>query len=160
MRPTLTLFALALASCSSIDVPFFSGISEKGQSTYPLPRRESTISFFGPGSIIVDRTSLDPVTFPTSAYNIPPDQSPAISAAAAAAAVPGTTLLIAGFADDPGSDSYNLSLADARALAVRDSLIAAGADPAHLHTAAFGNTTPATPDLTLPSNGVAFGIAR
>lgn len=154
------LLALTVAGCSSIDVPFFSGVARKGQSDTLLPRRDSTVSFFGPGSIVVDRSSLSPVVFPQGSYSIPLSQAAALSAATEAAKVPGTTLLIAGFADDPGSHNYRLSLGDARALAVRDALAAAGADPAMLHTASFGNVAPPSPDLSLPSRGVAFGIVR
>ncbi len=51
-------------------------------------------------------------------------------------------LSVEGHTDNAGSPQHNLTLSEARAVAVRDKLIAAGIDPSRIKSAGFGDTKP------------------
>ncbi len=51
-------------------------------------------------------------------------------------------VLVEGHCDERGTESYNLSLGDRRALAVRDALIGAGAPAERVHTISYGESRP------------------
>ena len=52
-------------------------------------------------------------------------------------------VLVEGHCDERGTESYNLSLGDRRALAVREALIGAGAPAERVHTISYGESRPA-----------------
>ena len=52
------------------------------------------------------------------------------------------SITIEGHADARGSDAYNLELSTLRAMRVRDVLVEAGADPAHVEATGFGRSRP------------------
>jgi peptidoglycan-associated lipoprotein len=56
---------------------------------------------------------------------------------------PGHDVLVEGHCDERGTENYNLSLGDRRALAVREALIAAGAPAERVHTISYGESRPA-----------------
>jgi len=58
----------------------------------------------------------------------------------------GFDLLIEGHCDERGTEEYNRSLGERRALAIRELLVAAGVPADHVHTASFGKDKPANPD--------------
>ncbi|MDH3475166.1 MAG: OmpA family protein [Rhodospirillales bacterium] len=74
----------------------------------------------------------------------------AMEAAAAAQAIKGATLLIAGHADSAGDAAYNLALSQHRADAIRQLLLSAGVKAEQIGTANYGETQPSvhTPDET------------
>lgn len=53
---------------------------------------------------------------------------------------------IAGHCDERGTEGYNLSLGERRALAIRESLIAAGVSPDRVDTISYGEERPADPN--------------
>lgn len=60
---------------------------------------------------------------------------------------------LAGHADDPGSDEYNLALGDRRAHSVLAYMTARGIAPARLSTITFGRFRPLPPDAGGNRNG-------
>jgi peptidoglycan-associated lipoprotein len=54
-----------------------------------------------------------------------------------------TDLLIEGHCDERGTEEYNRSLGERRALALRELLVAAGISPDRVHTVSFGKDKPA-----------------
>ncbi len=52
---------------------------------------------------------------------------------------------IEGHCDERGTEEYNRSLGERRALALRENLVALGIDPARVETATFGKDRPADP---------------
>jgi len=56
---------------------------------------------------------------------------------------PNTDLLIEGHCDERGTEEYNRSLGERRALAVRELLVASGVPADRIHTVSFGKDKPA-----------------
>ena len=65
--------------------------------------------------------------------------------AAIMAANPGVRILIAGNADDRGSDEYNLALGNRRALAAQRYLVSKGVDGSRIETISYGEERPIDP---------------
>ena len=59
---------------------------------------------------------------------------------------PGTDLLVEGHCDERGTEEYNRSLGERRALAVRELLVTAGVPADRIHTVSFGKDKPADPE--------------
>jgi peptidoglycan-associated lipoprotein len=57
----------------------------------------------------------------------------------------GIALLVEGHCDERGTEEYNRSLGERRALALREGLAAAGADPQRVITRSFGEDKPSDP---------------
>jgi peptidoglycan-associated lipoprotein len=67
------------------------------------------------------------------------------SVASALASQPGTKLLVEGNCDERGTEEYNRSLGEKRALAARDALVKLGLDPMRMMTESYGKDKPADP---------------
>ena len=67
------------------------------------------------------------------------------SVAAALKSDPNLKLLIEGNCDDRGTEEYNRSLGERRALAAREALAKDGIDPSRIRTLSFGKDKPADP---------------
>jgi peptidoglycan-associated lipoprotein len=67
------------------------------------------------------------------------------SVAAALQADPSTKLLIEGDCDERGTEEYNRSLGERRALAAREALAGMGVDPMRIRTISYGKDKPADP---------------
>ncbi|HXI68986.1 MAG TPA: OmpA family protein [Verrucomicrobiae bacterium] len=65
--------------------------------------------------------------------------------AAALKGDPNTKLLVEGNCDDRGTEEYNRSLGERRALAAREALAKDGVDPARIRTISYGKDKPADP---------------
>ena len=65
--------------------------------------------------------------------------------AQALSADPGTKLLIEGNCDERGTEEYNRSLGERRALAAREALAKLGVDPMRIETRSFGKDKPVDP---------------
>ena len=52
-------------------------------------------------------------------------------------------MIIEGNCDERGSNEYNLSLAESRAILIRNHLVALGVDPMKIQTKSFGEEKPA-----------------
>jgi peptidoglycan-associated lipoprotein len=58
---------------------------------------------------------------------------------------PSTKLTIEGNCDERGTEEYNRSLGDRRALAAREALAKMGVDPARIRTISYGKDKPVDP---------------
>jgi peptidoglycan-associated lipoprotein len=58
---------------------------------------------------------------------------------------PGMQITIEGHCDERGTEQYNLSLGERRALAVREYLVTAGISAARVFTISYGESRPAVP---------------
>lgn len=86
----------------------------------------------------------DRIFFDFDQYNIRADQRGTVEALAAWLDTNGgATLTLEGHADERGTREYNLALGERRANAVRDYLIALGANPGRLSVVSFGEERPA-----------------
>lgn len=56
---------------------------------------------------------------------------------------PNSDLLVEGHCDERGTEEYNRSLGERRALAIRELLVASGVPADHIHTISFGKDKPA-----------------
>lgn len=73
------------------------------------------------------------------------DQGKVQTVAAFLKSNPTHDVIVEGHCDERGTENYNLSLGDRRALAVREALIAAGAPAERVHTISYGESRPADP---------------
>jgi peptidoglycan-associated lipoprotein len=73
------------------------------------------------------------------------EQSNLESVAAALKGDPNTKLLIEGNCDERGTEEYNRSLGERRALAAREALAKDGVDPSRVRTISYGKDKPADP---------------
>lgn len=71
------------------------------------------------------------------------DQGKVQTVAAFLKSNPTHDVIVEGHCDERGTENYNLSLGDRRALAVREALIAAGAPAERVHTISYGESRPA-----------------
>lgn len=69
---------------------------------------------------------------------------------------PNDQILVEGHCDERGTEEYNRSLGEKRALGVREYLVRLGIDPNRVHTRSFGEDVPAV----LASNDAAWGKNR
>lgn len=67
---------------------------------------------------------------------------------------PERKILIEGFTDSTGSDSYNLNLSQQRADSVRHALVSAGVDPSRITTAGLGKAYPVSDNDTPASRAM------
>jgi len=72
----------------------------------------------------------------------PAEQSKVAAVAAYLQSNPSLGLIVEGHCDERGSNEYNLSLGERRALAVRAALISAGIDGARVQTRSYGEENP------------------
>jgi peptidoglycan-associated lipoprotein len=73
------------------------------------------------------------------------EQASLQSVAQALAADPNTKLLVEGNCDERGTEEYNRSLGERRALAAREALDKLGVDPMRIRTESFGKDKPVDP---------------
>ena len=71
------------------------------------------------------------------------DQANVDAVAAALSAEPMNKLLIEGHCDERGTEGYNMSLGDRRALSLREALAAKGVSPDRVRTLSYGEAKPA-----------------
>jgi len=86
------------------------------------------------------------VYFEYDRSSVQPDQASRIDQVAAQFKTKGAAfdLLIEGHCDERGTEEYNRSLGERRALAIRELLIQSGVDAGHVFTRSFGKDQPAT----------------
>jgi len=109
----------------------------------PLPDRpESGVAF---DSANVDRNQFKPVHFAYDSFTVDPNDQPELDQIADFLKSGASTIIIAGFTDERGTDEYNRGLGERRAGAVRDYLIQRGADVSKLQTVSFGAEMPVDP---------------
>lgn len=85
-----------------------------------------------------------PVYFGFDASNLQPSELAKIEAVAKElTAKPNRVVIVEGNCDERGSNEYNLSLGDFRAVSIRDYLVTLGVDAARVQTKSYGEEKPA-----------------
>ncbi len=97
----------------------------------------------------VTDADLSPLYFTFDSYTLPTDELvKADEAAQYLLSNPTHVMIVEGHCDERGSNEYNLSLSEQRAIGVRDYLVSLGIDAARLQTRPFGEEKPADPSHT------------
>lgn len=97
----------------------------------------------------VTDAGLQPLLFTFDSYTLPVDElAKADAAAQYLLSNPTHVMVIEGHCDERGSNEYNLSLSEQRAIGVRDYMVSLGIDAARLQTRPFGEEKPADPGHT------------
>ena len=92
---------------------------------------------------VTDAQGIYPVYFAYDAFSIPQDQMANIDTVAEFLRInPVIVLVVEGNCDERGTNEYNISLGERRALAVREQLIALGVDGARVQTVSYGEERP------------------
>lgn len=87
---------------------------------------------------------ISPIYFGYDSFQLPPGEIAKIQQAAALMEQNANlVLIIEGHCDDRGSNEYNLSLGEQRALAVRNYIVTLGIDPGRIQSRSFGEESPA-----------------
>jgi peptidoglycan-associated lipoprotein len=106
---------------------------------------------FNPDDMNQDREALaaDAVYFDFDSASIRPSEQSKVSAVASALNSDSSAkLLIEGNCDERGTEEYNRSLGERRALAAREALAGMGVNPARVATRSYGEDRPAETDHT------------
>ncbi len=112
------------------------------------PTQIATSGEWDPANMDQDRAALaaDTVHFAyDSAVIRDSEQADLQAVAQALAADPNVKLLIEGNCDERGTEEYNRSLGERRALAAREALAKLGVDPMRVRTISYGKDKPADP---------------
>lgn len=144
----LSLIALlALSGCANKKNKQYAGIDGDYVNGTPLSgdaagNRIDGANFLGANVV---RGQYTPIQFGYDSFSVAPDQESKVDAVAEALKGSGKTVIIAGFTDDRGTEEYNRSLGEKRALSVREALIAKGLKGGNIQTVSFGKEMPADP---------------
>jgi peptidoglycan-associated lipoprotein len=87
----------------------------------------------------------DHVYFDFDRYNIRSEEIPTLQMKAAYLNASGASSELQGYADERGTEAYNLALGDRRAKSCRNYLIDLGINGSHLYTTSYGESMPADP---------------
>lgn len=87
--------------------------------------------------------AFEPVYFGFDASNLAPAELSKIEAVAAHLKQTGRVVIVEGNCDERGSNEYNLSLGELRAIAIRDYLVTLGVDAQCVQTKSYGEEKPA-----------------
>ena len=130
-------------------------------SATPLGERSEGSNFMGSN---VNRSEFAPVHFAFDSTAVGAEEQGKVAAVAQSVRASGKTVIVAGFTDNRGTEEYNRSLGERRALAVREALIAKGVSANKVQTVSFGKEMPADPadnDTAWSKNRRAeFGIVK
>ncbi|MBR5591745.1 MAG: OmpA family protein [Kiritimatiellae bacterium] len=96
----------------------------------------------------VTDAGLEALYFSFDSYMLPPEElTKAEDAAQYLLENPTYVMIIEGHCDERGSNEYNLSLSEQRAIGVRDYMVSLGIDGNRIQTRAFGEDKPAVPGM-------------
>ena len=84
-----------------------------------------------------------PVYFGFDASNLQQSEMAKIEAVAAHLKKTGRVVIVEGNCDERGSNEYNLSLGESRAISIREYLLTLGVDPVKIQTKSYGEEKPA-----------------
>ena len=87
--------------------------------------------------------NFEPVYFGFDASNLAPAEMAKIETVATHLKKTGRVVIVEGNCDERGSNEYNLSLGEIRAIAIRDYLVTLGVDPQSVQTKSYGEEKPA-----------------
>lgn len=130
---------LAFAGCAHKKGKQYAGVDGDYVSGTPLGERTEGANFLGSN---VQRGQYAPVQFGYDSSSVAPDQESKVEAVSSALKGTGRTVIVAGFTDERGTEEYNRSLGEKRALAVREALIAKGLKANNVQTVSFGKEMP------------------
>jgi len=133
---------LALSGCANKKNKQYAGVDGDYVSGTPLGERADGANFMGAN---VQRGLYAPVQFAYDSSAVAPDQESKVSSVAEALKGSGKTVIVAGFTDERGTQEYNRSLGEKRALAVREALISRGLKANNVQTVSFGSEMPVDP---------------
>jgi len=166
----LLTFAPSLVSCAhknngADDGDFANGggwdeYGGTGYDNLPLPSRDESVSFFGPGSANLDKSMFSPIYFSFDSYTLSESAVATVGQVATFLRGGRARLLIAGFTDAVGTEEYNRVLGEQRALTVRSALSNLGVDPSRIQTVSFGEDLPASPTDDNANRRAEFGVIR
>lgn len=158
------LAPLLVASCQqtkddfATDPNFNSSAYDDFANVQPLPQRNESVSFYGPGSERLDKSMFQPVYFDFDSYAIRQSEGPKVEGMAAKLRSNGKSMIIAGHTDAAGTSEYNRVLGERRAQSVRSTLIAMGVQAGKLQTVSFGEDAPAQPGNDNANRRAEFGV--
>ncbi len=126
--------------------PQFPG-TEPGPGTKDIPPGGGPTADWDPFMYNQDRSALaaNTVHFKFDSAAVLDNEQSNISAVAAALSNQNLKLIIEGNCDERGTEEYNRSLGERRALALREALTKAGIDPLRIRTESFGKDKPVDP---------------
>jgi peptidoglycan-associated lipoprotein len=119
-----------------------------GNGGGPVQMGGGDLATFNPDEMAQDRTAFAAETlyFEYDSSAIRSSEESKISAVAAALkSDPSAKLLVEGNCDERGTEEYNRSLGERRALAAREALANAGVEPSRVATRSYGEDRPADP---------------
>jgi len=164
---TTTLLALLMASAALFtgcgtktanggDDPYSAGngIGVDPNDPYANDPNSDAYGAYGSGNFEDTRTRVDgagllPLYFTFDSYTLPTDEIEKANAAAQYLLDnPSHVMVVEGHCDERGSNEYNLSLSEQRAIGVRDYMVSLGIDTNRLQTRPFGEEKPADPSHT------------
>ena len=136
------LLLLSLTGCSKNGNSSgqFAGSTGDYVNGTPLPERREGTSFFGGN---VQRGKFRPIYFDFDSQTVRASETAKIEEIAGFLKDGSAEIIVAGFTDERGTAEYNRGLGDRRAGAVREALIAAGANAGRIQTVSFGAEMPA-----------------
>lgn len=138
----LILAAVLLPACAHKKNKQYAGIDGDYVSGTPLSERFEGANFMGAN---VNRSEFAPVHFAFDSTTVSGEEQEKVAAVAQSVRSSGKTVIVAGFTDNRGTEEYNRSLGERRALAVREALIAKGVSANKVQTVSFGKEMPADP---------------
>jgi len=133
---------LGLSGCANKKNKQYAGVDGDYVSGTPLADRNESANFLGAN---VQRGLYAPVQFGYDSSSVAPDQESKVETVASALKGSGKTVIVAGFTDERGTEEYNRSLGEKRALAVREALISKGLKADQVQTVSFGKEMPVDP---------------
>ena len=110
---------------------------EDGSSATGLPFDQD------PNYVRCTDVDFEPVYFGFDASNLQPSELAKIEKVAAHLKQTGRVVIVEGNCDERGSNEYNLSLGELRAIAIRDYLVTLGVDAQKVQTKSYGEEKPA-----------------
>ena len=139
----LSISALfALSGCANKKGSQYAGVDGDYVNGTPLGERNEGANFLGAN---VTRGQYAPVQFAYDSSSVASDQQSKVASVADAVKASGKTVIVAGFTDERGTEEYNRSLGEKRALSVREALIAKGLNAKNIQTVTFGKEMPVDP---------------
>ncbi len=139
----IALLALSLGACANKkNKDQFAGVDGDFVSGTPLPDRPGDGSSFLSDN--VDKSRFQPIYFGYDSTDISSSESSKLDEVASLLSSGSSTIIVAGFTDERGTEEYNRSLGERRAQAVRSYLISAGASGSSIQTVSFGEEMPAS----------------
>lgn len=158
---SLILVAALLPACANKKNKQYAGIDGDYVSGTALTERSEEANFMGAN---VNRSEFAPVHFAFDSTSVSAEDQDKVAAVAQSVRSSGKTVIVAGFTDNRGTEEYNRSLGERRALAVREDLIAKGVSARKVQTVSFGKEMPADPannDSAWAKNRrVEFGVVK